>query len=74
MPYTNIYINNRLITEYDRFTATFDNGQKYIFCEDEWNDFLDGMGLYCRLEPDADNFFETFKYKNFTYTDERKKL
>lgn len=71
---SNIYINDRLIVDFDEHTATFSDGGVYIFGEGEYLRFYEEYGFFVGLPNDSKNMFSTHIAGKFKFLDCRRTL
>ena len=69
-----IFINRRRIVDFDEFTATFENGQSYIFASGEFNSFMKAYDTFVNLPRDKENKFTTYQIGKFIFIDCRRTL
>ena len=68
---TKIYINGCEVVDIDDFTAQLMNGKQYIWGNGERDLFLEQIDAWLKMPFTDRGFAPTYKYANFTYTDER---
>ena len=69
-----VFINRRRIVEYDAFTATFENGQSYIWGAGEFDFFDACFDTFIDLPNDSENKFTTYQNGKFLFIDCRRTL
>ena len=70
----NIYINDRLIVDFDKYTAKFSDGGIYIFGKGEYLRFDSEFDKFIDLPNDSKNMFSTHIAGNFKFLDCRRNL
>ena len=71
---SNIYINDRLIVDFDKYTAKFSDGGIYIFGEGEYLSFDSEFDKFIGLPNDSKNMFSTHIAGKFKFLDCRRTL
>jgi len=69
-----VYINKRLVVDFDKFTASFADGGTYIFSSGEYKNFYDAFSHFCSLPLDSSNMFTTYIKDKFIFIDCRRNL
>ncbi len=71
---SNIYIENRLVVDFDEYTAKFSDGGFYIFGDGEYKRFYEEYDFFVSLGNDSMNMFSTHIAGKFKFMDCRRSL
>ena len=69
-----IYINEKRIVDFDKFTAEYEDGKRYVFGVDEYEEFMKQFDIFVDLPNDSMNMFSTHRSGRFLFTDCRRDI
>lgn len=69
-----IYINDKRIIDFDKFTAQYEDGKRYMFGENEYKEFMKQYTHFVDLPNDSMNMFSTHESGRFLFIDCRREI
>lgn len=69
-----IYINEKRIVDFDEFTAKYEDGKRYVFGGNEYEEFTKQYDYFIDLPNDAMNMFSTHRSGRFLFIDCRRDI